>query len=171
MTDDEKRLIKELALRKIDKEGFLRSLGKDSEEVVSYVLLTLKDSLILRDAKLVEYSLLLGFNIGWPDKSTGFFDILCALLREQWHYKHEDIVMLFQRFKISGCEEIIYNVANTYFEYLSYNDCEALIVKCAYALADIKTEEAIKKLRLMAGSENKIIREAGERQLKRMGVS
>lgn len=170
MTGSEKQMIKELALGTLDKESFLKKFGKKTEDIASYVLINLKNSLILRDPDLVEYSLLLAFNF-FLFEDQKFIDILCALLVEKWHYKHEDIAMIFQRLKKSGCEENLYVTANTYFDYLSYNDCESLIVKCAYALGDINTEEAIEKLRLMAESENEIIRDAGKKQLERIGVS
>ncbi|MFY0602135.1 MAG: hypothetical protein JXR03_20840 [Cyclobacteriaceae bacterium] len=168
MTDNEKDLIMQLTLGSIDQGSFLKKFGKGLESIPYYIHENLKNALILEDADFVEYGLLLGFNFSFPEKQD-FINVLSSLLLQEWHYKHEDIARILQKLKSPESVDSLYQAVNTDYEYLEYNNCEALIVKCAYALGDINTEEAREKLRLMSESDNEIIQEAGKKQLERIG--
>ena len=51
------------------------------------------------------------------------------------------------------------------FEYLAYDETHALARKAIHALADINTEEAKEKLRMLAKSDVPIIKEKAEKQI------
>lgn len=75
--------------------------------------------------------------------------VLCKLLEENWHYKHEDIAFMLQELKSPKAVDSLYVAAITEYDYLSYSDAQPLAVKCIHALGDIGTPEAKYKLQLL----------------------
>jgi len=58
--------------------------------------------------------------------------------------------LIFQDFKFPSSVDFLYCAALKEFGYLRFDEDRALAVKCAYALRDIGTDEAIDKLTLLA---------------------
>jgi hypothetical protein len=165
MNDEEKNLILALANKSITREEFLKRYPADLRSPSDYLSQLLEQVLKRKDKKEAEYAMLLGFSFGFEKKQIG---ILCQLLQAKWHEQHEDIVGLMQKFKAAESVDCLYETALTKFDYLKYNDSSALVVKCAWALGDIKTKQAEEKLRLLAQSDNPIAQEAANHQLKRI---
>ena len=163
MTETDKKLVKDFALGKLTEVEFLESFSEDLNQPSNYIFKALEYSLNAKDRSYLDHVFLLGFKLSHFEFDGQFVDMLNALLIEEWHYKHEDIARLLQKLRSPKSVGSLYQAANTYYDYLEYNDCEALIVKCAYALGDINTKEAREKLRLMSESENKIIQGEGRR--------
>ena len=69
-------------------------------------------------------------------------EILCKLLECDWHLSHEDITLALQRLGDPKAIKVLRRVAERKFDYLEYNNSEALARKCTWALADIGTPEA-----------------------------
>ena len=86
-----------------------------------------------------------------------FVPPLLELLDFPEHYSHEDIVNAFQRLRDPTAIEALFRTATAHYKYLDYDEGFSLARKCTWALADIGTEEALAKLRLLAASENAVI--------------
>lgn len=94
-----------------------------------------------------------------------FVELLCLLLKERWHYQHENIVTMLQSIKSPNCIDTLYDTALAHFDNVAYMETYALARKCIHALGDINTEYAKEKLRLLAASSIPIIKEKAEKQL------
>ncbi len=138
MTSHEKELIKDLALKSISKDDFLAQYSTELNIDKGYVLETLEKANADKNAEDVEYSLLLGFLFNLF--STDYIDVLCKLILEKWHFKHEDIALIFQELKSPQSIECLYQAVLMRFDYLRYDDSYALARKCIHALGDINTE-------------------------------
>lgn len=90
-----------------------------------------------KDGNLVEDAL-------YSDLSNDYdsLKILIEIFDQDWHHSHEDIALTFQKSKSKSAVGALFRVATMKFEYLEYNDSEALSRKCTWALADIGTNEA-----------------------------
>lgn len=119
--------------------------------------------LLQNEANDVEYLLIAIFELFVED----YVDVLCKLMNETWNFQHENIAIIFQKIKSPKTIVCLYNAALTQFEYLEYDEAFALAVKCIWALGDINTPESKDKLKLLAQSENEIIKENAINQLNR----
>ena len=97
-----------------------------------------------------------------------YVTILNALLNCEWHYQHENIVMILQKLKSPSSVSYIYKEVITDREYLDYNNNESKIVKCLWALSKIGTEQALQKLYILVNDENQVIRHHAIEQLERI---
>ena len=163
MTDQEKQLIKDLALKSISQGDFFRQYPVDLNVEKNYVLRTLENAYANKNAEDVEYGLLLGFL--FESFSGDYVDVLCKLILEKWHYKHEDIALILQELKDPKSVNFLYQAALLKLDYLNYDNSYALARKCIHALGDISTENSREKLALLASSDIPIIREKALKQL------
>jgi hypothetical protein len=163
MTKKEKKLILDFSLTTITKDDFLTQYPMDLNRVNNYVLETLEQAYLDKNGDDVEYALLLGFSFNVF--SDDFVDILCKIIIEKWHNKHEDIALILQKLKSPKSVDCLYQTALMKLDYLSYDDTYALARKCIHALGDINTEASRNKLKLLAISSVPIIREKAEKQL------
>lgn len=104
-------------------------------------------------------------------KTDDLVSILCELMLEPWHYKHEDIARLFQKWRNPKTIKILFDTCNAKFKYLDYDDSYALAVKCIWALGDIATKESFDKLKILSTSKNPVIKENAYYQLKKHAVT
>jgi hypothetical protein len=161
MTEIEKKLILEFSLQRINIDEFLQNYSKDVDS--NHVLQLLNEAYDKKDFSEVEYALLLGFI--FKTFSDEYVEMLCRLIQEDWHYKHEDIALVLQELRSPKSVDALYAAAFKKLDYLSYDDSFALARKCIHALGDIRTENAKEKLKLLAQSDISIIREKAEKQL------
>jgi hypothetical protein len=162
MTEQEKKAILNLSLKEITKEDFLRLYPNSQNEI--YILESLNKAYEERDPQDLEYTLLLCFVFNLFNKT--YVDILCKVLPEKWHYKHEDIVLILQKLKSPKSIDALYKTSLERFDYLNYDDSYALARKCIHALGDINTPDAREKLKFLSQSQIPIIKEKAEKQLK-----
>lgn len=97
--------------------------------------------------------------------SPCYVPILIELLKEDWHYKHEDVVFALQGSRDSRAVEILYETAVKKYNYLSYNNSYALARKCTWALADIGTHGAREKLILLSKIDDEEIANYAKKRL------
>jgi hypothetical protein len=161
MTEIEKKLILEFSLQKINIDEFLQNYSKVVDS--NHVLQLLIEAYNQKDSSEVEYALLLGFIFN--TFSNEYVEVLCKLIQEEWHYKHEDIALVLQELKSPVSVDALYMAALKKLDYLGYDDSFALARKCIHALGDINTESSKEKLKLLAISDILIIREKAEKQL------
>lgn len=163
MNIKEKDLIIDFALKKITKEDFLSTYSVNPAIEKQHVLQLLEKAYQEKNADDVDILLVLGFLFDVFSKD--YIDILCKLIVEDWHYKHEDIALVLQKLKSPESIDALYKTALAKFEYLDYDDSYALARKCIHALGDMNTDYAKEKLKLLAASDIDIIKEKAEKQL------
>lgn len=97
-----------------------------------------------------------------------YVSILNKLLISDWHFQHENIVLILQ--KISSVEslEYLYNAIGLHLQYLEWDDNYAFEVKCIRAIYYIGKEKSCSYLDKLCKHSNKIISEMAQRQIKKM---
>ena len=165
MTQNERELIGKLMSDSISDRGFLENFTVNIAENPNYFRQLLKEAYDEKNSYDVDYLIYIGFTFNLFTEE--YVEILCKLIEASWHEQHENIATLFQFLKSTKSIESLYKTAITHFEYLDYDDSYALAVKCIWALGDINTIEARKKLELLSESDNEIIRNNALKQLKR----
>lgn len=165
MTNVEIELVKKLMRKSISKAEFLRDFTVDVTQNPSYIVKLLEEAYSKKLANEVEYSLFIGFSFNLFSKD--FVDVLGKLIESHWHFQHENIAIIFQKLKSPDSIKYLYKTALTQFDYLDFDEAFALAVKCIWALGDINTEDSKGKLKVLAESENEIIRDNAIKQLER----
>lgn len=97
MNSFDKKLILDLALKKISERSFLKKFSIDCSNLEKTVMNLLNEVLATKNPDDVEYSMLLGFTFNLFNQD--FSKVLTELLSQDWHYKHEDIVSILQELK------------------------------------------------------------------------
>lgn len=159
-----KTLINSLYSGKIDKEEFLRSYFESGLTNEKDLISLFQKGIANKDLDVIEEVLVL-LSIGSFNLNL-FVSDLCNLLLTDWHYKHEDIVMLLKEIKDSSTVDCLYKAAELYFEYLDYDDTYQLARKCIKVLSAIGNENAISKLWLLSKSEIPEISEYSKKELR-----
>ena len=170
MVKKDKELILNWITKKISSEEFWNSFGIDRKKF-DYILETLNKGFKEENSELIEYSLLIYFK-----SFDGFFNkdnsqILYDLIIENWHRNHEDIARIIQKIRDVNSIPFLVKEMCLNLEYLEYNDGESLIRKCAYALADIDSNESLLKIKELSKSENQIIKASAIEQLDRKNAN
>ena len=165
MTEQEKKLILDLATHSINVDDFLSSYPADINNKTAYTLHELKRAYLKKNAQDVEYALLFGFIFN--AFSSECVNLLSLLLVETWHYKHEDIALILQDLKSSESVNALYHAAVMKLDYVDYDESYALGRTCVHALGEIDTKESREKLKLLTQSGIPIIEEKAEKQLRK----
>jgi len=155
---------------KINSEELRCMIEKDKLNISKFILNELSSAIEKRSQDDIEDVILLFFI--YPEiKREVFIPPLCHLILQDWHYKHEDIASLFQKWKNPQTISVLYETTNKSFDYLEYDDSFALAVKCIWALGDIATAESFDKLKTLSESTNPIIKENASYQLKKHAIT
>lgn len=165
MTNAERELVNFLMRKSISNEDFRNRFTVDVVRNPNYIIQLLEIAYTEKNSDDVENAMFIGFVFNLFTEE--FITILSKLIGEPWHYQHEDIAMIFQKLKSPQTIECLYKTALTRFEYLEFDEAFALAVKCIWALGDINTPESREKLKLLAQSENEIIKNNATNQLNR----
>lgn len=165
MKKEERNLIDKLMEKNISNSNFLEQFTVNVLVDHNYLIKLLEEAYMYKEADDVEYCLYVGFV--FELFSNDYLPILCKLLEAPWHCQHEDIAMILQKLKSPDSVEVLFKTTFARFDYLDYDESFALAVKCIWALGDTRTKEAKEKLRILARSDNKIIKDNAEFQLKR----
>ena len=152
----------ELKVRSI-KKRFLVQFGTDVRKNPQYLIQLLEAA--YREENALDVELALATASMFKLFSKDYSNILLKLIETDWHFVHESIASIFQKLKLPETVDSLHKTALSRFEYLDYDDCFALAVKCIWALGDINTDESFEKLRLLAQSDNEIIRSNAVMQL------
>ena len=123
------------------------------------ILKKLKESQDSKDSKLLEELLIICTLDGYDLSYTPIF---CDLLKQNWHDRHEDIVMGFEEMKDPNSIDCIYNAA---LKIPAWDDGRSLAKKSIWALKAIGTSKAIRKIELLADSQDEIIKEVAKMNL------
>lgn len=94
--------------------------------------------------------------------------ILNELLVCDWHFKHEDIVLLLEKMSAFESLRYIYDAIELKPRYLQWDENFPFEVKCVRALYYIGKEKSLPYLENLSKNSNEIIREMAKRQLKKL---
>lgn len=168
MTDKDRRLIIDLSLQKITSDKFIDYFNFKGENIKDYILKVLREGYFKKNEEDIEYGLLMYFSLNRFnfDKSNIIF--LGNLLLEKWHNSHEDIVMIMQKLKDPSSIPFLEKAIYLNLDYLSYNNNESLIRKCAFALGDINTPESKEVINKLLQSDNEIVKKVAIEQSNRL---
>jgi len=127
MTERDRQRLIDLILKRISEDDFLSGFPVNPINNTGYLLSELECGLRDKDAKNVEYAMILGFRFKLFDRQT--VNVLCKLLAEDWHYKHEDIAQLMQKMKDPRCIEALYATALKTFAYLTHDNVFPVLLR------------------------------------------
>jgi HEAT repeat protein len=161
--DTDRNIPEDLSQRIVSENRLIKVLSHDKEELERQAITLLRESLSTQNPQDVEDGLLPVFV--YKMESETLSEILCALLLEEWHYKHEDIVSKMQADKKPIYVEPLYQTAVKTFKYLDYDDTYGLARKCTWALYEINTKESIEKLKKLSLSDNKFVKQYALKRL------
>jgi hypothetical protein len=163
MTEEQRRVVLDHALGRAPEAQVRRAfepLPLDSSGSKSQLL---QDAVASRDAREVEYALMLCGMFG--GFSVDQIEILTVLLIAPWHIQHENIASALQRLRAPATADALARAALMKHEYLAYNDSHAFARKCTWALADIGTPEARAHLERLARAEDEEIASYAQKRL------
>ena len=149
---------------RITRDQLLKIYPISSGDLKALIQHLLENALLEKDKDEVEAGVLLGHKLGFPQSCVA---PLNSLLTENWHERHEDIAWALQMLRHPSSVDALYHAALADFDYLAYDEAHALAVKCCWALGDINTAYANKKLHDLSQSESQIVAEAAKYQLDR----
>jgi hypothetical protein len=152
MTEDDQKLILNLATGAISKAEFLREYPFYISEDRKHIRELICNAISRRDGGGIEYAFLLGFSFGFPENFT---NLLCILLEAEWHQKHEDIARLLQNLRDPISVDALFRATKARHPYLEYNNNIAFAIKCVWALSEIDDRKALDKLRLIAETDDR----------------
>jgi HEAT repeat protein len=109
----------------------------------------------LQDADNVEAALTLMFRFDLIDQR--YVRVLCDLLVADWHQRHEDVALALQELSDPAAVPALLRAAVMDLPYLEHDENRALSRKCIWALSDIRTQDAIAALALLAESKKDVV--------------
>ena len=150
------RLQADVFTRKIDEKDFVRQYFSQTGVLINdtFCVNILEESIAKQDPDGIDDGIFLISIIG---PSHMYSEILSDLLLAEWHFKHEDIVMI--------TVDCLYLTAFKKLPYLDYDDTFGLARKCIYALAAIQTSDAINKIKLLTTNPNEVISKYAKKEL------
>lgn len=97
-----------------------------------------------------------------------YVSVLNKLLISDWHFQHENIVLILQKISSVESMEYLYNAIGLHLQYLEWDDNYAFEVKCIRAIYHIGKERSRSYLDKLCKHPNRVIREMSQRQIKKM---
>lgn len=167
MTPEEREIIMSLIVypgadRGASPESVLRRLG--TTDGVALGLQMLRDALERKDSLNVEMAFIVCGVYGFTSEHV---EPLVLLSLQSWHQQHEDIAWTLGKLGDPRAVDVLYKMANYVPDYLEFDENRALARKAIWALGSISSPAAKRKLRLLAKSDEEIIREFVDEQSRR----
>jgi len=177
MTPDEKEMVRKLlvvypgpnydnsadAIRQ-RKEEFVRKFRPSVHDRKELSLELLEEAWDERNTTDVEHTLIIGFSLGFLPAHLG---VLMRLADADWHRSHEDVVSALDELRDKRAVGVLYCTALKRHEYLAFDKARALAVKAIWALGNIPDDSAVGKLRVLAQSDEEILKHEAIKQLER----
>jgi hypothetical protein len=146
MLEADKQLLTDFLFRRISRADLLKKYSRDLEKDDNYIYDSFFGATETKNNDELELSLLmLLFNVR-VTLEPRFIDLLCRLLGEEWHHKHEDIVFILQGIKSPQTVDALYSAIFKRLAYLQYDTTYSLARNIMHALSDIGSPMAKKKL-------------------------
>ncbi|MEL6192113.1 MAG: hypothetical protein AAFR66_08690 [Bacteroidota bacterium] len=150
LTENQKKIILDLALQKLSLQEFFEKYPLDESQIKDYIHQLYKEAFDEKSDDTLEFSLLLHGFLGLRDWRNGFSSIWRELLKEGWHRQHEDLVVCITGFEDPQDIDLLFQIACTKFDYMIEEDNVALTTRCVYALGSLHHPEAKKRIALIA---------------------
>lgn len=163
LTEEEIRLIHSVWKREIPREQFKLLFRPTVADKQPLILDLLRRACDKRDGNSVAYALFIGFIFGFDADQL---PVLCELAKADFHTAHEDVISALDQLRDERAIPTLYDAALAKIEYLNYDEFFALARKAVWALADIGTESAMEKLRLIRDGDNPVKAEYARDQLR-----
>lgn len=150
-----------------------RSSEDHREDVLSYFgssdgmelgLTLLNDAIKRRDGLDVEMALIVSSTFGFTESHL---DPLIQLCSAEWHQKHEDVVSALGQLRNPSAVGALYATTEWVPDYLDFDESRALARKAIWVIGKTPGDEAEATLKRLLESDDEIIREEAERQLRR----
>ncbi len=154
----------ELMLGKISKEQFLEI--RAISDITDTIEKGLFEAYQNQNSDKVEEFIYLVFIFEVFD--VRLLNILHYLLVSDWHYKHEDIVLLLQKISSVDSLKYLYNAIELRPQYLTLDNNYAFEIKCVRAIYYIGKEKSFPYLEKLCANTNSVIREMAQRQIKKI---
>ena len=163
--DREQRLILDLLLGHKSEEQFCQEFPADPLQKSALGLSILQTAAKERDPVGVEFGLHLGHRFGFLPEYLG---TLLALLREDWHERHEDVVDGLAELKSPESVDALCYAALMELPYRSYDDSGSLAKKCIRLLGKLQSHEAVLRLADLVRRGSDSVRSAAAAELHRL---
>ena len=149
-------------------EELYNKIGASSDLFESELKQSFQETVCNEDGEMLEYLVYSLFLCESAINLSNYSDVLNKLIVSTWHEQHENIAMLLQKNRDEFSVNYLYEEINLKLAYLEWDDNYAFGVKCIWALGEIGTKEAKEKLKILAESKNKIIKDNAINQLNRL---
>jgi hypothetical protein len=144
LTEGQRTLVLDLAQGTLSHADFFSAFDVDRPRSPQWTVDLLQEACSERQPDDVECGLILASVFGYLGDPV---PVLCRLLLEGWHHKHEDIASALDGLKDARTVDALYKGAFLQPEYLAHDEGNALARKCTWGLAKIGMPEAIANLR------------------------
>ena len=153
--------IKEYLAGRMSISEFVESIPQKTFSFTDKIIDLLERTYIEKNAGNVELLTIAASEDGVSNK---YSDVLCKLLKEDWHEKQEDIIMLLEEIRDPNTVDCI---SASVFHKMRWDDegYYSLGLKCIWALGAIGSEKAIERLEELARSDVEFIRDTAIKQL------
>lgn len=135
MSIDIKHLLNQYWENKLSKSSLYGALAHEVDDWENFIQIGLKTSLTEKSDELLDDYLTIIFLYEVPFDSC--IQLLNEMLVSDWHHQHENIALLLEKACDASSTEYLYNAAIAQFEYLEFDENNALAVKCIWALGKI----------------------------------
>jgi hypothetical protein len=112
----------------------------------------LEEAIHSHDREEVSMALTISDTIG---HSKEHLPLLIELLRQEWHYEHEQLVDMIEEFNSEEAIDVLEWATQVRLDYLKANDSASLAQRAIYALAVIPGQRARNVLESIAHSSNR----------------
>ena len=172
MTTNQKQLIASLVVTpefrtpRLTPDEFLKKFGTslDGRNLTTQLL---KDAISSTDGEDLGFAMIVGFTFGFSEEH---FPMLLSLVKDDWHFSHEDVVSALSDFQTPKAVEGLHAATQWIPEYLDFDESRALAVKAIWALGRIKGPEADAALGELANDPDPILAESATAQMNRRRV-
>jgi HEAT repeat protein len=163
MSEEERKLIINLATNRISKESFLQAFRGSLDGIVLSTEL-LDEALLHGDPTEVEMALIVGFVFGFD---TRHLEALIRLESASWHVKHEDVVRALDKIRDTRAIPALVHATKWIPDYLKFDENRALAVKAIWALGWLNSREATDALVQLVSSTDTVLSKNAREQLQR----
>lgn len=164
----ERNAILELMSNNLTDEQFFDLVGHDFISTPSKSTSYIKEAMREKNGDDLELAMFVGFRFGFD---SNIAEMLCELLYETWHTRHEDVVSILQNIVPSSSTVItaLMHTAMTKYPHIKMDiDRQALVEKCCWAMGDACSAHAVEALDQLRNSEDPMISKAAQAQYDRI---
>ncbi|WDF64017.1 hypothetical protein [Flavobacterium sp. KACC 22763] len=137
-----------------------------SEVNINQIVEVLNTSKVHKNELFLEVLLILIDHYKLKDKRLT--NLLCELIVEEWHFKHEDIALSLKETSDPEIVDFLNIAIFLNLKYLEYDETYQLARKCIKGIASINNFNSLSKLQNLLNNENKIISGYARRELDRL---